>query len=147
MNKIVKIVLAVLGLLSAILWYQLPSRDVPAAEAAQSGAMNMMFVITYLLLGIAVVVSLLFSLINLFSNSASLKKTLMVVGGFLVVVIFAYVLADGTDIDLDEMANRGIPTTETVVKRIGTGLNLFFLLVAIAVGAMLFGGIRKMTNK
>ena len=45
------------------------------------------------------------------------------------------------------MANRGIPTTETVVKRIGTGLNLFFLLVAIAVGAMLFGGIRKMSNK
>ena len=106
-----------------------------------------MFLITYLLLGIAVVVSLLFSLINLFSNPTSLKKTLMVVGGFLVVVIFAYVLADGTDIDLDEMANRGIPTTETVVKRIGTGLNLFFLLVAIAVGAMLFGGIRKMSNK
>ncbi len=147
MNKIVKIVLAVLGLLSAILWYQLPSRDVPAAEAAQSGAMNMMFVITYLLLGIAVVVSLLFALINLFSNPKSLKKALMIIGGFLVVVAFAYVLADGTDIDLDAMASRGITTTETTVKRIGTGLNLFFLLVIIAVGSMIFGGVKKMFNK
>lgn len=147
MNKIVKIVLAVLGLLSAVLWYQLPSRDVPAAEAAQSGAMNLMFVITYLLLGIAVVVSLLFALMNLFSNPKSLKKSLMVVGGFLVVVAFAYVLADGTDIDLDAMASRGLTTTETTVKRIGTGLNLFFLLVIIAVGSMIFGGVKKMFNK
>jgi len=147
MNKIVKIVLAVLGLLSAVLWYQLPSRDVPAAVAAESGAMNLMFVITYLLLGIAVVVSLLFALMNLFSNPKSLKKTLMIVGGFLLVVAFAYVLADGTDIDLDAMASRGIPTTETTVKRIGTGLNLFFLLVIIAVGSMVYGGFKKMFNK
>jgi len=147
MNKIVKIVLAVLGLLSAILWYQLPGRDVPAAEAAQSGAMNFMFVITYLLLGIAVVVSLLFSLANLFANPKSLKKTLIIIGGFLLVVAFAYVLADGTDIDLDAMASRGIETSETTVKRIGTGLNLFFLLVIIAVGSMVFGGFKKMFNK
>ncbi|NNE01959.1 MAG: hypothetical protein HKN52_02240 [Eudoraea sp.] len=147
MNKIVKIVLAVLGLLSAVLWYQLPSRDVPAAEAVQNGAMNFMFVITYLLLGIAVVVSLLFSLANLFSNPKSLKKTLMVVGGFIVVLGLAYVLADGTDIDLDAMASRGISTTETTVKRIGTGLNLFFLLVIIAVGSMILGGFKKMFNK
>ena len=147
MNKIVKIVLAVLGLVSAILWYQLPGRDVPAAEAVQNGAMNFMFVITYLLLGIAVVVSLLFSLANLFTNPKSLKKTLMVVGGFIVVLALAYVLADGTDIDLDAMASRGISTTETTVKRIGTGLNLFFLLVIIAVGSMILGGFKKMFNK
>lgn len=147
MNKIVKIVLAVLGLISAILWYQLPSRDVPAAEAAQSGAMNLMFFITYFLLGIAVLVSLLFALMNLFSNPKNLKKALMIVGGFILVVAFAYVLADGTDIDLDEMAKRGIPTTETTVKRIGTGLNMFFLLVLIAIGSMIFGGFKKMFNK
>ena len=46
MNKIVKIVLVVLGVLSAILWYQLPGRDVPASEAVGSAAMNFMFIIT-----------------------------------------------------------------------------------------------------
>lgn len=147
MYKIVKIILAVLGLIGAILWFQLPSTDVPATEAIESGSMNFMFIITYLLLAIAVFASLIFSLINLFANPASLKKTLFVIVGFLVVVGISYALASGTDVNLDEMAARGIATTETTVKRIGMGLNMFFILTIIAVGAMIWGGLRKMTNK
>ncbi|MGB5460703.1 MAG: hypothetical protein WBM91_11760 [Eudoraea sp.] len=147
MNKIVKIVLVVLGALSAILWYQLPGRDVPASEAVGSGAMNFMFIITYLLLAIAVAVSLLFTLKSLFANPQSLKKTLMVIGGFIVVVIISYVLASGTDVSIEEMANRGIATSETTIRRIGTGLNMFFLLVLIALVAMALGAFKNMTNK
>ncbi|WP_019670675.1 hypothetical protein [Eudoraea adriatica] len=147
MNKIVKIVLVVLGVLSAILWYQLPGRDVPASEAVGSAAMNFMFIITYILLGIAVAVSLVFTIKSLFANPKSLKKTLMVIGGFVLVVIFSYVLASGTDVSIEEMANRGIATSETTIRRIGTGLNMFFLLVLIAVVAMALGAFKKMTNK
>ncbi len=147
MNKIIKIVLVVLGALSAILWYQLPGRDVPASEAVESGAMNFMFIITYLLLGFAVVVSLVFTLKNLFANPNSLKKTLMVIGGFIVVVLISYVLASGTDVSIEEMAGRGIDTSETTIKRIGTGLNMFFLLVLIAIAAMVMGAFKNMSNK
>ncbi len=147
MNKIVKIVLVVLGVLSAILWYQLPGRDVPASEAVGSTAMNFMFIITYLLLAIAVAVSLIFTIKGLFANPKSLKKTLMVIGGFVLVVIFSYVLASGTDVSIEEMANRGIATSETTIRRIGTGLNMFFLLVLIAIVAMALGAFKKMTNK
>jgi hypothetical protein len=147
MNKIVKIVLVVLGVLSAILWYQLPGRDVPVSEAAGSTAMNFMFIITYLLLGIAVAVSLIFTIKGLFANPKSLKKTLMVIGGFVLVVIFSYVLASGTDVSIEEMASRGIATSETTIRRIGTGLNMFFLLVLIAIVAMALGAFKKMTNK
>jgi hypothetical protein len=147
MNKIVKIALVVLGLISALLWYFLPGSEVPAGEAADNWAISGMFTITFILLGIAIAVSLVFTLLNLFTNPQSLKKTLIVLGSFLVVVVFSYLLASGTDVSLDEMANRGIITTETTVRRIGTGLNLFFFLVAIAIGAMLIGGVKKMTNK
>ena len=147
MNKIVKIVLVVLGVLSAILWYQLPGRDVPASEAVGSAAMNFMFIITYILLGIAVAVSLVFTIKSLFANPKSLKKTLMVIGGFVLVVIFSYVLASGTDVSIEEMANRGIATSETTIRRIGTGLNMFFLLVLIALVAMALGAFKNMTNK
>ena len=147
MNKIIKIVLVVLGALSAILWYQLPGRDVPASEAVESGAMNFMFIITYLLLGFAVVVSLVFTLKNLFANPKSLKKTLMVSGGFIVVVLISYVLASGTDVSIEEMAGRGIDTSETTIRRIGTGLNMFFLLVLIAIAAMVMGAFKNMSNK
>ncbi len=147
MNKIVKIVLVVLGALSAILWYQLPSRDVPASEAVGSGAMNMMFLITYILLGFAVLVSLVFTLKNLFANPKSLKKTLMVIGGFVVVVLISYVLASGTDVSIEEMAGRGIETSETTIRKIGTGLNMFLLLILIAIAAMVMGAFKNMSNK
>lgn len=143
MNKIVKIILIVIGLVAAGLWFMLPEAEVPASQAANNTALNAMFWITYILIGIALVVSLVFSLINLFSDSSNLKKTLFVVVGFVLVVVVAYFLADGTDVSIPEMADRGIETSETTIKRIGTGINVFFILTAIAVGAMLWGGIRK----
>lgn len=146
MNKIVKIALIVIGLIGAALWFLLPDSDVPASEAANNGALNAMFWITYILLAIAIVVSLVYSLVNLFSNPANLKKTLFVVGGFFVVVAIAYVLADGTDVSVQEMADRGIQTSETTIRRIGTGINVFFILTVIALGAMLWGGVRKATK-
>lgn len=146
MNKIVKILLIVVGLAGAVLWFMLPERDAPVAEATQNGALNAMFWITFILLGIAAAASLIFSLIHLFSNPASIKKTVFVVVGFALVVVIAYVLADGTDVSIPEMAERGIETSETTIKRIGTGIWTFFILVIIAVGAMIWGGVRKATK-
>ncbi len=147
MNKIVKIALAVVGVIAAIMWYQLPGRDVPVGEAVESGPMNIMFLITYILLGVAVISSLLFTIANLIAHPKKLKKTLMVTAGFLVLVAIAYATASGTDIDIEEMANRGVATDETTIRRIGTGLNLFFFLVVIAVAMMAWGGLKKFLNK
>ncbi|WP_291964801.1 hypothetical protein [Maribacter sp.] len=143
MQKIIKIALIAIGVLSAILWYLLPSSDMPAAEAAQSGAMNTMFIITYLLLGIAVVVSLVFTLKNLFSNPQGLKKTLFVVGGFLLVVGVSYVLASGTDVDPEYAAM----TDEGTIKNIGMGLNVFFILTIIAVLSLVIPAVKNMFSK
>ncbi|PCE63189.1 hypothetical protein [Sediminicola luteus] len=147
MHKIVKIALIVLGVIGAILWTQLPDGDAPASEAVNNSAMNFMFVITYLLLGIAVLASLLFALKNLFSSPAKLKKALFSIGGFAVVALASYFVASGTDVDLAEMERLGNPTTEGTVKMIGGGLNLFFALVAIAVILMVIPGIKRVFNK
>jgi hypothetical protein len=147
MHKIVKIILVVLGVIGAVLWFQLPSADVPVTEAINNGSMNFMFIITYLLLGIAIAASVLFGLVNLFTSKGALKKTLIGVGGLLVVVVIAYALANGTDVNLDEMAKKGVPTTENTVKMIGMGLNVFFILTLIAVAAMLWSGVKKMISK
>ncbi|AZQ59138.1 hypothetical protein EJ994_10070 [Maribacter sp. MJ134] len=143
MQKIIKIALIVIGVVSALLWYLLPSSDMPVAEAAQSGAMNAMFIITYILLGIAVVVSLVFTLKNLFSNPQGLKKTLFVIGGFLLVVGISYVLASGTDVDPEFLAM----SDESTVKKIGMGLNVFFLLTIIAVASLIIPAIKNMFSK
>ncbi len=146
MHKIVKIALVVVGLIGAALWFFLPESEMPPAEAANDGALNAMFWITYLLLGIAIAFSLVFALKNLFSSPASLKKSLFVIVGFLVVVGIGFVLASGTDVSIEEMADRGIETSETTIRRIGAGINVFFILTIIAVGAMLMGGVRKMSK-
>jgi len=143
MQKIIKIALIAIGVLSAVLWYLLPSSDMPAAEAAQSGAMNTMFIITYLLLGIAVVVSLVFTLKNLFSNPQGLKKTLFAVGGFLLVVGVSYVLASGTDVDPEFAAMED----EGTIKQIGMGLNVFFILTIIAILSLIIPAVKNMFSK
>lgn len=147
MHKIVKIVLVVIGLIGTILWFQLPSEDVPATEAVNNGAMNLMFVITYILLGISIVVTLLFGFLNVFTSKGGLKKAIMTVGGLLVVVVISYAMANGNDVNMAEMAKNGVPTTESEVKWIGAGLNAFFILMLIAVGTMLFGGVKKSISK
>ena len=143
MQKIVKIALVVIGLLGAVLWFMLPERDMPAAEAAQSGAMNFMFIITYFLLAVAVIVSLVFTLKNLFSNPQGMKKTLFVVGGLLLVVGISYVMASGTDVAPEFLAM----TTESTVKKIGMGLNVFFILTIIAVASLVLPAIKNMFSK
>ncbi len=147
MHKIVKIVLVLLGAVGAILWFLLPAAEVPPAEAAQSTSISLMFLVTYLLLGIAIFFSVFYSLKNLFSTPASVKKALFVLGGLLLVVAISYGLASGTDVDLAEMARRGIPTTEGTVKTIGMGLNVFFILTITAVALMLWPGIKGIFNK
>ncbi|CAZ96487.1 hypothetical protein Q4603_01525 [Zobellia galactanivorans] len=144
MHKIIKIILVVVGLIGAALWFMLPESEMPASEAINNGALNAMFMITWLLLGIAIVSSVVFALKNLFSNPASLKKSLFVVVGFLLVIGIGYVMASGTDVNIQEMADRGVSTNESEIKQIGAGINVFFILTLVAVGAMLWGGVRKM---
>ncbi|MGS0525147.1 hypothetical protein ACU8V7_08125 [Zobellia nedashkovskayae] len=143
MHKIVKIILVVVGLIGAALWFMLPEAEMPAAEAANNGALNAMFAITWLLLGVAVVFSVAFALKNLLSNPANLKKSLFILVGFLLVVGIGFVMASGTDVSIEEMAKRGIETDESEIKKIGAGLNVFFILTLVAVGAMLAGGVKK----
>lgn len=147
MHKIVKIGLVVLGAIAAILWSQLPDSDAPVGEAVDSGAVHWMFMIMYILLAFAVVFSLVFALKNIFSNPAGLKRTLIGIVGLLVVVVIAYALSDGADGTVEEMAGRGVATTESTVKNIGTGLNVFFILVLVAIGTMVWGGLKKVMNK
>lgn len=147
MHKIVKIALIVIGLIGAVLWLMMPESEMPADLAAQNGAVNGMFILTFILLGFAIIVSLLYTFKNLFSNPKSLKKTLMVIGGFLVVVLVSYILASGTDISVEEMANSGIETSESTIRRIGTGLNVFLILTLIAVALMVVPSVKKLFSK
>jgi len=48
---------------------------------------------------------------------------------------------------VETMSERGIETTESTVKNIGMGLNVFFILTVIAVILMIVPGLKRMFVK
>ena len=145
MNKIVKILLIVIGLVAAVLWFSLPSADDPSA--INSGAMNFMFVIMYILLAIAVITTVVFGFAKLFSTKGSLKKALFAIGGLAIVVAVSYGLSSDNMAVVEAMSDRGVETTEGTVKNIGMGLHVFFILTASAVVLMVVPGLKRMFVK
>ncbi|MEO9513068.1 MAG: hypothetical protein ABJN84_01805 [Flavobacteriaceae bacterium] len=148
MNKIIKIVLIAIGLLATGLWFGLPSADDPGA--INSGIMNAMFIIMYLLLAIAVVTTVFFGFKKLLSTPGSIKKALYGIGGLAVVVAIAYGLSSSDEANavVDTFANNpNLSTTEGTVKNIGMGLNVFFILTIVAVALMILPGLKKMFVK
>ncbi|QRM90979.1 hypothetical protein FG167_07095 [Lacinutrix sp. WUR7] len=96
--------------------------------------------IAYAILALILVLVVLFTLKNIFSNAATLKRTLMAVGAFLVVALICYFLATGVETPLKE----GEVLSAGDSKLIGAGLYMFYALAIIAIGSMLFSGIKKM---
>lgn len=145
MKRRIKIPLIVIGLIAVILWFSMPSGDDP--EAIHSSVISAMFVIVYLLLGIAIITTLTFGLTKVFSNPKSTKKTAFALGVLAIVVAISYGLSTDNEAVVTALAQRGVGTTETTVKTIGMGLNVFFILTLIAVVLMVIPGIKKMLAK
>lgn len=148
MYKIVKIGLIVISVIAFILLFFMPDGDMPFEEAMESGGMNAMHWLAYILLAIAVAATLIFGLKNMVSTPGGLKKSLMGIVGLLVVLGIAYGLASGTDVSVEDMMkNNKIETTESTIRSVGAGINMFGLLLLIAVGVIAWGAIKKVTGK
>ena len=81
------------------------------------------------------------------STKGGLKKALYAIGGLVVILGIAYGLSSGTDIDLEAMAGKNIDITESGVKRVGAGINMFAILLLVAVGLIAWGAIKNATSK
>lgn len=132
MHKIIKIlayVLAIAGIIFAVM----------IANGSESQISSMLYT-AYVILAIVLVAVVIFSLINLFSSPATLKSTLISVGSFLLLGLICYFAAQGAETPLKD----GGSLSASGSKLIGAGLYLFYALILIAAGLMLFTGIKKM---
>lgn len=142
MKKILTILLGIVGVLSIIFLAMIISTGDDAIKAGESsGTVNTFMYIGYLVLFLTLAFVVVFSLKNIFSNSETLKSTLKGVGAFALLALICYFgLANGVETPLkdgDVLSARGS-------KLLGAGLYLFYLLLALAGGSMLFFGIKKM---
>lgn len=142
MKKILTILLGIVGVLSIIFLAMIISTGDDAIKAGESsGTVNTFMYIGYLVLFLTLAFVVVFSLKNIFSNSETLKSTLKGVGAFALLALICYFgLANGVETPLKD----GDVLSAGGSKLLGAGLYLFYLLLALAGGSMLFFGIKKM---
>ncbi len=144
-QKIITIILGIVGVISALFLFMIINTGDDAIKAGESnGVVTTFMYIAYMVLLIVIGIVLLFVFKGLLSGN--IKKTLMTVGAFLAVVIISYIISSGTDLDLQPFIDKGVNLTEATSKLVGAGLYTFYFLAIIAIGSMLYGGSKKLSN-
>ena len=142
MYKIAKYVALALGVIGVILWGVLSSTN---AEDPNNGAMQALFVLTYVLLAIAFVAVVISAAQNILSSPKALKKTLIYTGGFVAILLLAYIFSSGAvEANASEEVKKA---SESVRKWTSTGLIALYILVAAAVAALIASNVKKALMK
>ncbi|MAP81826.1 MAG: hypothetical protein CL526_12150 [Aequorivita sp.] len=139
LHKILKIVALLLSVAGIIFLAMIIAKGDTAIVETGEGVDGFIYV-AYITFAITVAFVLLFVLKGIFAGN--LKSTLMSVGAFLLIIAISYVLADSNQLT----AQDGGLLSESASKWVGTGLYAFYILAIIAVGSMVFGGIKKVTK-
>ncbi|MAW93608.1 MULTISPECIES: hypothetical protein [unclassified Leeuwenhoekiella] len=145
LHKILKIVALILSVLGAIWLVRiLLAGDTAITDSAdlQSSLVTPFIYIAYLTIAIAIVFVLVFVLKNLFSSGSSLKSTLIGLGAFLAVVVISYVLASGEEVAMRD----GEVLSASASRWVEAGIYMFYILALIAIGAMVFSGVKKLAK-
>tara|TARA_R110002072_G_scaffold138359_1_gene281517 strand:- start:416 stop:850 length:435 start_codon:yes stop_codon:yes gene_type:complete len=142
MKKVLTIILGIVGILSIVFLAMIISTGDEAIKMGEaSSTVNMFMYVAYLVLFLTLIFVIVFSLINILTNSDNLKSALKGLGVFALLAIISYfgfargeetILKDGDILSVGES------------KLLGAGLYLFYLLILAAGGSMLFFGLKKM---
>jgi hypothetical protein len=97
----------------------------------------------YALVGVAAVLAIVFPVVNTIANPKDAKSIFAGIGALLLVVVVSYILA-GDEV-LPKYEQYG--TTASSSKWVSTGLIMFYLLSAIAVGITIFAEVYKIFKK
>jgi hypothetical protein len=141
LHKISKIVALVLGVAGVLLWGMLVAKGDEAVIASGGEGLDSFLYVAYLTFSILLVIVVLFVFKGI--ANGDIKKTLMSVGAFLLIFVISYVMADG----VESFTKDGELVTAQTSRYIGTGLYAFYILSVVAVVAMAFSGVKKLTKR
>ena len=143
-QKIFKYTALVLGIIGLILQVFILNQGDDTiklnALSGDYGVVSTMVTLALIVLAITVSLTLIFTITNLASDPKKLKKALLFIGAFGVVVIVAFLFSSGTETPLKD----GDILSAAGSRWIETGLRTFYFLVFIAVFAMLYTGIIRL---
>ena len=142
LHKIIKIVALILGVAGLIFWVMLAAKGDEVVKATGEGVDPLLY-LAYITLAIVVLFVVIFVLKGIFAGD--LKKTLLVIGAFLVIVIVSYLMSSDSVEGLPLL--DGQPISESTSKWVSTGLNTFYILAIGAIGSMVLSGVKKLTSR
>ena len=147
LQTIVKIISAVFGLLGVIFLFRIigvgDEEIKMAAGNGDFGTVSPLVSLAIAILVITVVITVLFSLLNLASSGQKLKKSLIFIGCFLVVLGIAYAASTGVETPMKD----GEVLSASGSRWVGTGLRMFYILAALAILSMILSGAKKLLKR
>ena len=146
-QTIVKIISAEFGLLGAIFLFRIigvgDEEIKMAASMGDFGTVTPLVSLAIAILSIAVIVTVLFSLLSLASSPEKLKKSLVFIGCFLLITGIAYAISSGVETPMKD----GEMLSVSGSRWVETGLRMFYILATLAVLSMVFSGAKKILKR
>ena len=146
-QKITNILSIGLGVLALVFLVLIISAGDESIEmSAMNGDYGFVAAIIYLafaVLGIVILSTLIFSIMNLVSDKTKLKKAGISIGSFLLVIIIAYIFSEGVETPMQD----GKVLSASGSRWVETGIRTFYLLTLIAGGVMISNSIIKIFKK
>ena len=140
LHKILKIVAVILSLAGIVFLGMIISKGDDVVKATGEGVDGYLYV-AYITFAIVLLFVLVFVLKGIFAGN--IKRTLLSIGAFLVIIAIGYALSNGVETQMQD----GKMLSESGSRWVGTGLHVFYILAVIAIVAMVFSGIKKMTTR
>ena len=138
LQKMLTVAIAVISLVAVVLWVMIIKGD------DDSSAIDMMLWFGKLLVYGAGAIAVVLSLKNIASNPAKIKIAGIAIIALLAIVGISYGLSDGQEV-LSGTGEQMV--SESGSKLVGTGLRVFYILIIVALGAMVASGVKKALNK
>lgn len=146
-QTIVKIISAVFGLLGVVFLFRIigvgDEEIKMAASMGDYGVVSPLVSVAIAILFVTVAVTVVFSLLNLASSPQKLKKSLLFIVCFIVVIGLAFAISSGVETPLKD----GEILSASGSRWVEAGIRMFYILAVLAIGSMMFFGGKKLINK
>lgn len=145
--NIVKIVVAGLALIGIILFV----RVAMSGDDVETVSNNTHPLITFsmILVGLAVIITVFFSIIGIFRTPGALKQTLISLGALGGLFFLAYVLASNAEVTdtYGQALKNGVGAEGAIPKKVGAMIKYTYILGAIALATIVWGSLKGMFSK
>ncbi len=141
LHKILKYLALVIGVIGLILWGRVLMAGDEAIESSadvQASVVTPFLYVAYFIFALIVLLVLVYVIKGLFAGN--IKKTLISVGAFILIVVVAYVVSGGTEMTMTD----GEVISANTVHWVSAGLITFYILAITAILLMVISGVKKL---